>query len=223
MAIGIIILGLILRSSLLDMTSVKRTVTVKGFSERLVPADKVTWPLAYTLQGNDLVYLYDNVQKVNSYIIGFLKENGVTDSEINVAPPSADDNEANSYSDNKPLYKYDMTSVITVTSSNVDTIRSLILRQPELFKAGIFLHQNDYLYSIEYEFTKLNEIKPQMIQEATIDARNAAEKFAQDSNSKLGKIKYARQGQFSIENRDYNTPHIKLVRVVTTIDYNLKD
>lgn len=223
LAISFVILGLIVRSSLLDMNSIKRTVTVKGFSERLVKADKATWPLTYTVSGNDLVSLYKSVEKKNAIIIKFLKDNGVKESEISVNPPSTVDNEANIYSDDKkPLYRYDMRSSIIVTTGNVDNIRSLVLRQTELFDSGIFI-EDGYGYGVDYEFTKLNEIKPQMIEEATVDARHAAEKFAEDSKSKLGKIKYARQGQFSIENRDYNTPYIKMVRVVTTIDYNLKD
>ena len=88
---------------------------------------------------------------------------------------------------------------------------------------GIALISGDYQYMITYEFTKLNEIKPQMIEEATKNARAAAEKFASDSDSELGKIKRANQGQFSITNRDNNTPDIKRVRVVTTVDYYLED
>ena len=76
---------------------------------------------------------------------------------------------------------------------------------------------------ISYEFTKLNDVKPQMIEEATKNARVTAEKFASDSESKLGKIKHANQGIFSIVDHDNNTPDIKRVRVVTTIDYYLKD
>ena len=69
----------------------------------------------------------------------------------------------------------------------------------------------------------MNKIKPDMVADATKNARQAAEKFAQDSNSNLGKIKSASQGQFSIEDRDQYTPYIKLVRVVSTIEYYLKD
>ena len=77
--------------------------------------------------------------------------------------------------------------------------------------------------NIEYTFTGLNEIKPVMIEEATKNAREVAEKFAQDSNSTVSKIKSAQQGQFSISDLDQNTSHIKVVRVVSTIDYQLED
>jgi hypothetical protein len=88
-----------------------------------------------------------------------------------------------------------------------------------LIDMGIVINNN---YA-SYEFTGLNNIKPQMIENATKNARAAAEKFAKDSESKLGKIRNASQGVFSIDYRDENTPHIKKVRVVTTVDFALED
>ena len=96
-------------------------------------------------------------------------------------------------------------------------------RQSDLLKQGIAISGGDYRFSTQYLFTKLNDIKPEMIEEATKNARASAEKFAADSDSKLGKIRTANQGQFSISDRDANTPYIKSVRVVTTVDYYLKD
>ena len=93
----------------------------------------------------------------------------------------------------------------------------------ELGKKGIIFTGGRYQNTVEYLFTRLNEIKPIMVEEATTKAREVAEKFAKDSNSKLGKIKKARQGQFSINSRDKNNPHIKKVRVVSTIEYYLSD
>ena len=97
-----------------------------------------------------------------------------------------------------------------------------MLRMGELLKQGIAISANDYDQQVQYEFTKLNEIKPAMIEEATKNARAAAEKFAEDSGSRLGKIKDAQQGQFSIEDRDQYTPGIKNVRIVTYVSYFLK-
>jgi len=92
-----------------------------------------------------------------------------------------------------------------------------------LGKKGIAFTGDSYENSTEYLFTRLNEIKPIMVEEATTKAREVAEKFAKDSNSKLGKIKKAGQGQFSINNRDKNNPHIKKIRVVSTVEYYLSD
>ncbi len=91
------------------------------------------------------------------------------------------------------------------------------------FKQGIAITKDDYQNRVEYLFTGLNDIKPEMVQEATQKAREVAVKFAKDSDSVLGKIKSARQGQFSIRDRDSNTPQIKIVRVVTSVEYYLSD
>jgi hypothetical protein len=93
----------------------------------------------------------------------------------------------------------------------------------ELGKTGIAFSQADYDAQVEYIFSRLNEVKPQMIEESTTNARSVAEKFATDSQSRLGKIKKATQGQFTINNRDKNNPHIKRIRVVSTIEYYLAD
>ena len=137
--------------------------------------------------------------------------------------PEIIDMKAERYSSQESTYRYNVTSVITVTSDKVDLIRKLISSQGELLKQGVAITSGDYRYNVQYEYTGLNKIKPQMIEEATKNARQAAEKFAEDSDSKLGKIRKANQGQFSITDRDANTPYIKKVRVVTTIDYSLED
>jgi hypothetical protein len=98
-----------------------------------------------------------------------------------------------------------------------------MIRQSDLLKQGIAITGGDYRFSTQFLFTGLNDIKPQMIEEATKNARASAEKFAADSDSELGKIRTANQGQFTISDRDANTPYIKSVRVVTTVDYYLKD
>ena len=105
----------------------------------------------------------------------------------------------------------------------MEKVRKLMSEQAELMKQGIAITGGDYRYSVVYEFTGLNDIKPQMVEEATKNARSVAEKFATDSGSRLGKIRNASQGQFSIEDRDANTPHIKNIRVVTTVNYYLRN
>lgn len=189
-----------------------------------VPADKVTWPLVYKSLGNDLNALYEEIKRSNRTITEFLKEKGLTDKEISINAPVIVDMKAERYGNNQDSpYRYNVTTVITVTSNKVDLVRGLITEQGELLKRGIAITTGDYQYNIQYEYTGLNTIKPQMIEEATKNARQAAEKFAKDSESTLGKIRHANQGQFSISDRDPNTPHIKKVRVVTTIDYSLED
>lgn len=218
-AIGMVVLGGRIQSGM----EKERLVTVKGLAEMEVPANKVTWPLVYKEVGNDLGTLYDKIKATNHTIIDFLKEKGITENEISINAPEIIDMQAERYNTNPVPYRYNVTTVITVTSSKVDLVRNLISEQGELLKQGIAIIGGDYRYNVEYDFTGLNEIKPQMIEEATKNARESAMKFAKDSDSKLGKIMRANQGQFTIGNRDANTPYIKHIRVVTTIDYSLKN
>lgn len=223
LAVGLLLMGLFIKQGLDAFASRDRVVNVKGLAEMEVPADKVTWPLMYKCIGNDLQGFYQDIKTKNQIILDYLKQNGLEDKEMSVNAPEIIDMNAERYNSTPSPYRYNVTSVITVTSNKVDLVRKLISEQGELLKKGIAISGGDYRYNVGYEFTSLNEVKPQMIEEATKNARKAAEKFAKDSDSELGKIKHAYQGQFSIENRDANTPYIKRIRVVTTIDYSLED
>lgn len=222
-AVGLLLLGLSIKSGIKVFSQRDRVVNVKGLAEMEVQADKVIWPLVYKVVGNDLSTLYDELKVKNQTVVTFLKSNGISDGEISVSAPQVVDLEAERYNSNNSPYRYNITSVVTVSSDNVDVVRKLMSEQGELLRQGIAVAGGDYQYNVQFLFTKLNDIKPQMIEDATKNAREAAIKFAEDSNSKLGKIKSANQGQFSITDRDANTPHIKNVRVVSTVEYYLKD
>ena len=222
-AAGLVLLGWTLRSGIVHFKDSERVVTVKGLSEQEVKADRVIWPLMYKQVGDDLTVLYKNIEKTNGTIIAFLRSNGVDEKEITIAPSQLVDMAAELYNPNAPRYRYSVTTVLTVVTDKVDLVRSLMQRQGDLLKQGVAVTGGDYQYRTQFLYTGLNTIKPGMIEEATANARTAAEKFAHDSKSKLGKIRSATQGQFSIEDRDENTPYIKSVRVVTTVEYYLKD
>lgn len=222
-AAGLLALGLTIRSGLCSFTDNQRSVDVRGLAEREVPANKVTWPILFRLAGDNLPTVYSNVADTNRKIEQFLTQNGVEASEISVGAPKMED-QSNNYNYKPGITpRYAITSVVTISSGKVDLVRDLINRQGELLSQGIPVGANEYGNSVTYEFTGLNDIKPEMIAEATKAAREAAAKFADDSSSRLGKIKTARQGQFSIEDRDQYTPYIKRVRVVTSLTYLLQD
>jgi hypothetical protein len=223
-ALGLTAIGIGINKGLKSVTDNRRTVSVRGLSEREVKADKVTWPIVFKLVGNDLQDLYTQINQTDDQIVKFLTDNGIASADISINAPDVIDQQANRYISNERIpYRYNITSVIVVTSSDVDKVNELIKRQVELFKYGIAISTDEYSYQTQYEFTGLNDIKPEMIADATNKARQAAIKFAEDSQSKLGKIATASQGQFSITDRDQYTPYIKSVRVVTTIDYFLED
>lgn len=218
--LGLIVLGLCLPKAVKEFKSYDRTVNVKGLCEKEVKADKVIWPLAFKTSGNDLNAVYSEIDRNTRTITDFLKEGGISESEITVSAPSISDKYANEYGTNDRLYRYVATSIITVCTNDVDKVLSLMDKQSSLMRKGIPLY-SDWETQTVFSFEGLNDIKPEMIEEATKNAREVAVKFAKDSESKLGKIKSANQGTFSIEDRDSNTPSIKKVRVVTNVTYYL--
>ena len=222
-ALSIVVLAFCIKGGIQSYVDKGRIVSVKGLSEVEVPANKVIWPIVFKEVGNNLPVLYNSINSTSTKIIAYLKSNGITEAEISVNAPEVIDMQAERYSSNDKPYRYNVTSVITVTSEQVEVVRKLIASQGELLKDGVAIVGGDYENRIIYEYTLLNDLKPQMIAEATRNARKAAEQFAKDSDSKLGKIVWASQGQFSITDRDNNTPYIKKVRVVTSVNYSLKN
>lgn len=223
LAVGIIILGICIKWGIDDFVEKDRQVTVKGLAEKEVEADKVTWPIQTKELGNDLSELYANINVTTEKIKAFLLKNGIKQEEIMVNAPTVIDMNANQYNQQINTFRYNVTSTITVTSKNVKLVRSIIARQGELLKQGVAIVAGDYESRIQYEYVSFKEMKPEMMQEAIKNAQTTAEKFAENSNSKINKIMKADQGQFSIDDRDANTPYIKKVRVVTTVTYSLKD
>ncbi|MFA6624030.1 MAG: SIMPL domain-containing protein [Fibrobacteraceae bacterium] len=220
LAVAIIALGVIIYSAAIAFRDKDRVVSVRGLAEMEVPANKVIWPISYAETGNDIPTLYKIVSEKNAVILKFLKDNGLADSEITASAPSVSDMEVDGGYSTNNKFRYSMSSIVTVATDKVDLVRKLVLKQAELIGRGIAINGNSY---VDFEYTDLNKIKPKMIEEATRNARAAAQKFAKDSDSKLGKIRSAVQGQFSIDNRDQNTPYIKNVRVVTVVNFALED
>lgn len=223
LAVSIAFLGLCIKWGIDDFANKDRNVTVKGLAEKEVEADKVTWPIPTKELGNDLPELYQRINTTTAKIKAFLKLHGIKDDEINVNAPVVIDLNADQYSNNNRGFRYNITSTITVTSQNVKLVRSIMAKQGELLKQGVAVLDGGYENRITYEYVGFKKMKPQMMQEAIKNAEATAQEFATNSNSKLNKITKADQGQFSIDDRDANTPYIKKVRVVTTITYSLKD
>ena len=221
--IGLVILGLMMPRAVEKYRSYDRTVNVKGLCEREVMADKVIWPVVYRVMANDIQSVYDQTDRNNAEIVAFLKSGGIDASEMTVSVPEISDKYATEYGSNDRAYRYIAKNVVTVCTSDVEKVMELMSRQSELLKKGIVSGGNDWENQVEFKYEGLNGIKPEMIEEATKNAREAAEKFAKDSDSRLGKIRTANQGTFTIESRDSNTPYIKKVRVVTSVTYYLKN
>lgn len=224
LCVGLVVLGYLISSSIVRIKELNRTVSVKGLSEREVPANVAIWPIKFSETDNDLNNLYSVVEQKTLLIAEFLERSGFSNDEISISAPAIIDRQAQAYMDSTKIkFRYAASSTITVYSDKVNLVRETMKKLVELGKQGIAIAGQDHETRTEFLFTKLNDIKPEMVEEATKKAREVAVKFAKDSNSGLGKIKTARQGQFSITDRDSNTPYVKKVRVVSTLEYFLTD
>ena len=220
--IGLICVGVSIPKAVKVMNESKRNVSVRGLCEREVPADKVIWPLQYSIAGDDLSALYKQMEANNAAIKAFLMAGGIEASEITTSKPDISDLFTQEYGGNNRRFRYVVKATTTVSTGKVDKVLALMDNQGELIRQGITL-ESGWDCRPTFSFEGLNAIKPEMIEEATKNARASAQKFADDSGSRLGKIRNATQGYFTIDDRDSNTPQIKRVRVVTNVDYSLKN
>ena len=202
------------------------TVVVKGLAEKDVRADLAIWEMKYVVTGNDVIAAQKQISAQTEVIKAFLKENGFHDAEITVGRLETNDLNANPYRnsyENGPRFILNQT--IKVKSNNVDLVADVLNKSGDLVAQGI-IFSSDYGSPVSYLFTKLNDIKPQMLTEATKNAKEAAMRFAESSKSKVGHIKYANQGMFSILPREQTSSETqqieKTVRVVSTVEYWLK-
>ncbi len=221
---GLAALGGILGYSALKHKEFERTVTVKGLSEREFPADSVVWSIDFTLANNSLPQLHGALDNGIQSLIAYLTSQGIVEQDISFNSPSINDSYTNQYrdADNNSL-RYSGNRSVTVYSGEVELVRSVM---QDFASAGIdneLQLEGSWWSNAQYSFDSLNEVKPGMVEEATQNAREVASKFAADSDSRLGRIRRASQGQFSIRDRDATNPQIKRVRVVSTVEYYLVD
>lgn len=222
LSLGIVVAGYLVGEALVQARSSQRAVSVRGLAERQVPANLALWPIVFTVTSDDLGDLQrkadDGVAKVRAFLAGDFPAE-----QISVSAPRVQDREAQGMrNDGGRLDRYTAEVAVTVRTDQIETARKAIQRTGELVKQGVAVIRS-YEYNTQYLFTDLEKIKPEMIAEATKDARRAAEQFAKDSGSSVGAIRNAQQGLFSIEDRDQFSPEFKKVRVVTTVDYYLGD
>lgn len=222
LAIGLVVGGSYLKSAATQWQAADRTVTVKGLAEREVRADLALWPLHFTVTGDDLSSVQRQVDAQAGVIRDFLQNAGFSDDDITLTSPQVTDQYANNYGNQRPEDRYSAEATMLVRTARIDAVKQTMPRVGALIANGVLLSPN-YNYRTEFLFTGLESIKPEMIAEATADARRAARQFAQDSGSDVGTIRKASQGYFSIADLDSYTPDVKKVRVVTTIDYALED
>lgn len=212
-----LVLGLFQVCAVKTLKSFDDTVTVRGLCEKEVPADRAVLRVSYSAQDNSLVNLRQTVDENNKVIINMLKQSGFTDDEIKYTSAHINDRYDGYYTSNI-TYRYGANQTINVFTSKMDLVSKIQNKiDADLLKKDII--SNTYS---SFEYNGLNEIKPAMIAESLKNARSAADEFAKNSGSEIGKMRTASQGYFEIDDLDENTPQIKKVRVVTTVEYYLK-
>ncbi len=213
------VLGLMLVFAVRTLKSFDDTVKVRGLCEREVPADRVVLRVSYNAQGDNLGVVRGMIESNNKTVIELLHKAGITDDEIMYGSPNISDNFAQSYySSSQPRFRYTGNQTIRISTTNMEVVRNLERSiEGDLLKEDIVADA-----WADYQFLGLNEIKPEMIAESLEKAREAADEFAKNSHSKIGKMRTASQGYFEVEDLDENTPQMKKVRVVSTVEYYLK-
>ena len=218
LAIGVALAGMFVYLGIHQMASKDRAVVVKGLSTRDVQADYVVWQMNFELRGNDISSLYSDLGKVEQTARQFFVDRGFKESEMSRGNISIDDNWS-SYYGTRPEFHYTLRTSLIISTPDIERVIANQGCQSELLKKGVILQSNDW--NTDFQYNGLSELKPEMVQEATKNARQVAMKFAEDAQCHLGSIKQANQGQFSVESDTYQ-PWIKHVRVVTTVSYFLR-
>ncbi len=221
-ALGLVGAGWFASEGMSHLRTADRYVTVKGSAEKIVDADLVVWPLSQTVGGNELGAVQTQLNANTQTIQSFLTSAGFKEDEIVVSPPRLEDRWAYSYGDNRPPERYRYSNTVTLRTGRVREALAALRRSGDIVAKGVMLN-TDEGGGPEFDYTKLNAIKPALIAEATAAARKSAVQFATDSGAHLGGIRSANQGIVSITDRDRGSPQIKTVRVVTTVEYFLKD
>ena len=221
-ALGLAGAGWLAANGMARLRTADRFVTVKGSAEKIVNADLVVWPLAQSVGGNDLTAVQAQLEANTRTIRDFLIQAGFGDGEIVLSPPRLEDRWAYAFGDNRPPERFRYSNTVTLRTARVQEALAALRRSGDIVARGVMLNTEEG-GGPQFDYTQLNAIKPALIAEATANARHSAEQFAKDSGARLGGIRTANQGVVSIENRDAGSPQIKKIRVVTTVDYFLRD
>ncbi len=223
LAIGLAIFGYQVGRAVKLGREFDRYFTVRGLSEREVKATLVIWPMRTIATGETLAELQASIADAKAVVTAFLHENGVPQEEIIYGLPDISDTIGSRKKDDVVvLPRYNATIILVVRSRNVDLVKSAIQKSEALIAKGVPLANPEYGQRVSFEFDGVNALKPAMIQEATANARQAAERFAEDSQAEVGAIRKATQGVVDIQDRDIASPELKIVRVVTTVEFFIK-
>ena len=234
LAVGLILGGLLLGTRIRDFKRADRYVEVKGLVERTVKSDTATWPISFSEAGDSLPDVFAASEKDKAAVVAFLKAQGFADSDLTLGSIAVTDRSTQQFNNNTHGPRFVVEQTITVNSGDVDKVAAANAKTADLIRAGVVIQSGQNGGGVVYKFNGLNALKPDMITEATRNARASADRFAADSGSQVGAIRDANQGVFSISaanaggtgedggfDQQADSSIMKKVRVVSTIDYYL--
>jgi uncharacterized protein len=221
LAAGLAIFGLLIGRAVQRGREFDRYLTVRGSSEREVEATMAQWPLHFVVMADELPALKTEMERARITVQAFLLAQQIAADDITIGLPLISDRVDREYGDpnRSPLPRYRAVVTLVVRSTAVEVVKRAIQNVDQLLAQGIRLTGNEHGDRTEFVFDGVNTLKPSMIEEATANARAAAQKFAQDSRAKIGAIRRAVQGVIEVNDLDAASPERKLVRVVTTVEF----
>ncbi len=222
LGLGFALSGFFISRGLTDARQYTRFIQVKGLAERIVKSDEAIWTLNIKLVDKELPSLYQGIDDAQKKTKQFLMKQGFSLAEMSMNPVSVTDNQSVSYNQNQEMPRYSADTGLTISTKNIDQVAAAIQKTGDLVQQGIVVTASNAIY----RYNNLNAIKPEMLEEATQSAHAAAESFAKDAHATLGEIRRAMQGLFTISDAnstfDSGNAIMKKVRVVTTVEYQLK-
>ncbi len=222
-AAGMVLAAVLLGRALVEVRAADRFVTVRGLAEREVPADLAVWPIRYSVSGDDLAAVHRDIASATDVVRDYLAGHDFGEDDLETSPVAIVDLQARAAGGGSlPAWRYEGQAILTLRSDRIAAVQAAAAAAGGLLARGVALSPG-YPPGPQYFFTGLSAVKPEMIAEATRDARRGAARFAADSGSTVGGIRQARQGYFSIEDRDPFAPQYKRIRVVTTVEYFLTE
>lgn len=237
---GLALNGYFIGQSIQRFRQEDRYITVKGFSEREVKANLAVWTLKTRITTNNLMEGSKEMEASKSKIIQFLKAKGINPENIQQVDLNVQDKLAYAYGGESHVgFRYVIENVLQVRTDEVEKVKQVSRMTDELLKMGVSVSGNqEYPPALQYLFTGLANIKPQMLSEASKNAKQAAVEFAKENQVDLGKLRKASQGLFSIIDRDgyisgqtgdpgfggsgNNRDIMKKIRVVVSVEYGVK-
>jgi hypothetical protein len=230
LALGLAVAGLTLGAGFRAGRAADRFVTVKGIAERQVEADLALWPLQMVAAENDLSMAQARMDRMVDLTRTFLAEKEIPEDQVTIQSFKVTDAQANPYQGSLGPNRFIITQTLMVRSEDPHRVLAASQEVGTLVEAGVVLTSGQEYGpgGPTFVFTRLNDLKPEMLAEATARALEAAREFATASGSEVGKIRRANQGVFQILPRDAapgqqeGNQLFKTVRVVTTVEYLLE-